>query len=285
MGHSLFSQAHEWNNPGVAVLPLPGKREMTAIAMAYPERVGKVQISDGDWALSIDGTWYYWAQGRFLTQNQRDRWEEYVSIRFYRYKRGPVRKQVITDELAERLRELTKARDSDTRLRFNSFSDALYNVHSKQEADALMEGVTFFSFSTRVHPLLVAPLARVEALITKVAVSDRSVKNFLDNLQQIHGYNWRNIAGTMRRSYHSYGVAVDLTHSRYENWAYWRWAADSGIKEWWDIPIDERHRVPQAVIDAFEDEGFVWGGKWLFFDNIHFEYRPEVLIMADRAIE
>ena len=117
------------------------------------------------------------------------------------------------------------------------------------------------------------------------AVSDLSVKSFLDSLQQIHGYNWRNITGTTRRSYHSYGVAVDLTHSRYEHWAYWRWVADSGITEWWDIPIDERHQVLQAVIDTFEDEGFVWGGKWLLFDNIHFEYRPEVLILADREIE
>lgn len=285
VSHSLFSLTQKENKPGDVVLPLQGKRELTAIAMAYPEHVDKVQIRDGDWALSINGIWYYWASGRFLTQNLRDSWEEYVSIRFYRYKRGSVQMPVITEELAGRLRELTKERDSDTRLRFNSFLDALYNVHSKQEADALMEKITFFNFSTRVHPLLVLPLARVEARITMDAVSDLSVKSFIDSLQDIHGYNWRNIAGTTRRSYHSYGAAVDLTHSRYKNWAYWRWAADSGIEEWWNIPINERHKVPQAVVEAFEDEGFVWGGKWLLFDNIHFEYRPEVLIMADRETE
>jgi hypothetical protein len=30
------------------------------------------------------------------------------------------------------------------------------------------------------------------------------------------------------------------------------------------------------VIKAFEDEGFIWGGKWEQYDNMHFEYRPEM---------
>jgi hypothetical protein len=33
------------------------------------------------------------------------------------------------------------------------------------------------------------------------------------------------------------------------------------------------------VVRYFEDEGFVWGGKWLMFDTIHFEYRPEILVL------
>ncbi|MFO8044148.1 MAG: M15 family metallopeptidase, partial [Alkalispirochaeta sp.] len=63
-------------------------------------------------------------------------------------------------------------------------------------------------------------------------------------------------------------------------WGYWRWAADGGVSEWWNLQGNQRYHPPQAVIDAFEAEGFVWGGKWLFFDPIHFEYRPEVIIMA-----
>jgi hypothetical protein len=34
---------------------------------------------------------------------------------------------------------------------------------------------------------------------------------------------------------------------------------------------------PKAVIEAFERGGFLWGGKWFLFDNMHFEYRPELL--------
>jgi hypothetical protein len=36
---------------------------------------------------------------------------------------------------------------------------------------------------------------------------------------------------------------------------------------------------PAALVRAFERQGFVWGGKWLFFDTMHFEYRPEILLM------
>jgi hypothetical protein len=38
--------------------------------------------------------------------------------------------------------------------------------------------------------------------------------------------------------------------------------------------------IPLPVVQAFERQGFVWGGKWLFFDTMHFEYRPEILLLA-----
>jgi hypothetical protein len=76
-------------------------------------------------------------------------------------------------------------------------------------------------------------------------------------------------------------VAVDLVPRSYGGkWPYWLWAAEGGIAEWWEVPLEERWAVPVAVIEAFEREGFIWGGKWLSFDNLHFEYRPESLLMA-----
>jgi hypothetical protein len=35
---------------------------------------------------------------------------------------------------------------------------------------------------------------------------------------------------------------------------------------------------PKRVIDIFEKEGFIWGGKWTVWDNMHFEYRPELIL-------
>ncbi|MCA1755657.1 MAG: M15 family metallopeptidase [Spirochaeta sp.] len=35
------------------------------------------------------------------------------------------------------------------------------------------------------------------------------------------------------------------------------------------------------MLEVFERHGFVWGGKWLSFDPIHFEYRPEVLLLSE----
>ncbi|WP_372236783.1 M15 family metallopeptidase [Campylobacter pinnipediorum] len=30
------------------------------------------------------------------------------------------------------------------------------------------------------------------------------------------------------------------------------------------------------MVDVFEKNGFIWGGRWKHFDTMHFEYRPEL---------
>lgn len=75
------------------------------------------------------------------------------------------------------------------------------------------------------------------------------------------GFNPRNIAGTERKSAHAFGIAVDLNPKL---GAYWRWQST------WS------NRVPEDVIRAFEDQGFIWGGRWYHFDTMHFEFRPEL---------
>jgi len=52
--------------------------------------------------------------------------------------------------------------------------------------------------------------------------------------------------------------------------AYWRWQRPPAPLRW-------RNQIPQAIVDAFEAEGFVWGGRWFHYDTMHFEYRPELL--------
>jgi hypothetical protein len=39
----------------------------------------------------------------------------------------------------------------------------------------------------------------------------------------------------------------------------------------WETPCRKRWKVPQAVIDAFERHGFLWGSTWLFFETMHFD--------------
>ena len=68
---------------------------------------------------------------------------------------------------------------------------------------------------------------------------------------------------TDRPSAHSYGIAIDLNDALSD---YWRWE-----KNGW------KNRIPQPIVDAFEAEGFIWGGRWFHFDTMHFEYRPELL--------
>ena len=34
------------------------------------------------------------------------------------------------------------------------------------------------------------------------------------------------------------------------------------------------------IVDAFEAEGFAWGGRWYHYDTMHFEWRPELFDAA-----
>ncbi|MGE5676705.1 MAG: M15 family metallopeptidase, partial [Pseudomonadota bacterium] len=83
-------------------------------------------------------------------------------------------------------------------------------------------------------------------------------------------YNYRLIAGTNRLSSHSYGTAVDLAYNKRD---YWRWTSrEEGQKR--------LESYPAEIVEVFERNNFIWGGKWSHFDIMHFEYRPELLLKA-----
>jgi hypothetical protein len=87
-------------------------------------------------------------------------------------------------------------------------------------------------------------------------------------------YNWRNIAGSKRLSPHALGIAIDLNSSR---GAYWRWDMNGRTI------FSKRQNYPTEIINAFEKNNFIWGGKWFFYDLMHFEYRPEIF-MKNRMV-
>jgi hypothetical protein len=82
---------------------------------------------------------------------------------------------------------------------------------------------------------------------------------------------WRDIAGTHRRSMHSFGMTIDL-NTQYSD--YWQWACKCTNE---NADLKYQNRIPQVIVDIFEKHGFIWGGKWYHYDTMHFEYRPEVL--------
>jgi frataxin-like iron-binding protein CyaY len=81
-------------------------------------------------------------------------------------------------------------------------------------------------------------------------------------------YNYRVISGTNRLSAHSYGIAIDLASNKSD---YWKWTSREKGNE-------RIKKYPTEIIKAFEDNNFIWGGKWGHFDILHFEYRPEVIL-------
>jgi hypothetical protein len=60
---------------------------------------------------------------------------------------------------------------------------------------------------------------------------------------------------------------------------YWQWTAAKGI-DWHSVPVEKRQNPPVAVVRAFEEQGFIWGGRWPRYDTMHFEYHPELLILG-----
>ena len=83
-------------------------------------------------------------------------------------------------------------------------------------------------------------------------------------------FNYRYIAGTNRLSPHAFGIAIDLVR---DNRDYWKWASrEQGQKR--------LESYPKELVEIFEKNGFVWGGKWNHFDILHFEYRPEIILKS-----
>jgi len=259
---------------------------MRALAAAYPSRIENVEYRNDDWAVLLGDNWYYYASGRLLPEELLDRVDDFTSQRFYDYysKELPSLRGASAGQ-SFRSRDFTAGRSGGLRQRSQHFFDALWQMGSSDEASRAVRSVVFLGMTVSVHPITLEDLSAVEEKILAAARTDPLVQSWVNSIGTMHGWNWRNIAGTQSRSSHSYGVAIDiLPASLGGKETYWQWAAQRG-KEWWNIPYEDRYHPPDAVIKAFESHGFIWGGKWPFFDTMHFEYRPEVFILSGFELE
>ncbi|MEX2442407.1 MAG: M15 family metallopeptidase [Alkalispirochaeta sp.] len=261
---------------------LDGFIHLRAYQTAYPDRVEAVAFRDGDWTIRVDGTWFYWANGRLLPEKARSAWEKYAPVRLYRYETGPYRIPPVPASREELLAGWIDLPPQALPRQHNGFHGVLYGALSAGHAREIMVNVRWFGFSVRVHPIMVKPLRAVERDTREILGTSPEVRAFLRGLAHVDGQLWRRIAGTRSLSYHSYGVAIDLIPARYNGtFSYWRWAAEADVTKWWDLRVDQRWLPPLKLVEIFERHGFVWGGRWLFFDSIHFEYRPEIHAVND----
>ena len=269
------------------------ERTVKALAAAYPLRIEKAEFINDDWAVLMDGVWYYYAGGKMLPEKLREQAEKYsgaYDIPNYPAELPPWTEP--TPEQVERYRGRNTGNNANNRNnnsgnteerpraqpRSNHFSEALWQAASRSEASQRMQNVNFFGYTISVHSGIVGVLDGVKERITAAAKVDPRAQSWISDIGEVYGWNWRNIAASQSRSNHSYGIAVDiLPKSLNGKETYWLWAAQKG-KEWWNVPYEDRYHPPDAVIKAFEAYGFIWGGKWIIFDTMHFEYRPEVLI-------
>jgi len=274
--------------------PSRAELAMKALAAAYPwciERaefrptnsVGEAnETGDGDWAVLLRDTWYYYAGGRMLTEELLDSASEYSGVFVsYNYQRELPPWTEPNTEQVERFRE--RNRNNNTEIiprpqlrRSLAFQEALWQSGSRDESSRRVKSISFLGHTVPVHSDIVEILSKVEERITTIAKTDPNVQSWITNIGEMHGWNWRNVAGSASRSNHSYGIAIDILPKSLGGKAtYWQWTAN-----WWNIPYEGRYHPPDAVIKTFESYGFIWGGKWTYYDTMHFEFRPEIFILS-----
>jgi hypothetical protein len=257
----------------------PAADIMKAFKRAYPDRVAEAAIRNNDWALRIDNTWFYWAGGRLLPEDSLSLSDEYTPYPFYFYPRELPPIPVYTAEQKQEIYKRLNRREDNPPRRHPGIYNALWRIKDKATSWERVKDIYFLGKKTQVHRDLLEELAAVEEEILEIAKSDPDLQRFIAGLTSVAGYTWRPIAGTNSLSAHSYGIAIDIIpRNMRKRITYWRWQLPYD-KDWFLIPYEKRFMPPDSFIRAFENHGFVWGGKWFYFDTIHFEYRPEILIL------
>ncbi|GHV73834.1 hypothetical protein AGMMS49940_11360 [Spirochaetia bacterium] len=254
---------------------------------AYPERLGPAVFEDGEWTFTMDGKRWYFAQGRFLPQEDAARPEEFRPLYLYRYvlegRDDPNPWQPLANQILSRRLSSGSYRgrlSPNPGARRSPFYETLWQARSREEAFSQQQRITFLGWSVRIHRNIAAPLNRAEARIAALAEKDPEIQGWIKSLHSITAWNWRNIAGSENRSFHAYGAAVDLLMKAQPGMeTYWQWTAAKGI-DWRTVPPEKRQSPPAAVIRIFEEQGFIWGGRWPWYDTMHFEYHPELLIFG-----
>jgi hypothetical protein len=267
------------------------------LTAAYPGRIEKAEFRNDDWAVLMDGIWYYYAGGRMLPEALMERVDEFTgSVGMYNYQSELPPWTEPTPEQSERYRSMGISRNSNNtnnnsetprpqRERSNHFREALWQSSNRSESSLRVKSVSFLGKTVVVHSGIAGVLSLVEKRIMALAEADSQVRTWVTGIGEVTGWNWRNVANSESRSNHSYGIAIDiLPKSLGGKQTYWQWAAQSG-RDWWSVPYTDRYHPPDAVIKAFEAYGFAWGGKWTYYDTMHFEYRPEVFIFSGMELE
>lgn len=238
-----------------------------------------------DYLVSVENTRYktkhefYWCDGKMLPEEELENQDQYKPF-IYGFSNVLREPSEFTDDELARLQEYTKRENrKNNGGESHFFLESVYNCHSRGSTEKHIIGINIFGKNLNVHKDIKAPLKRVEAKVVEAAKQDKEIQKFIDGLKSCGGYNWRLIDGTKRKSMHCLGIAIDILPKRITGEIFWSWAKDKNPKGWMKTPIKARWIPPQKVIDLFEEEGFIWGGYWPIWDNMHFEYRPELIEM------
>lgn len=163
-------------------------------------------------------------------------------------------------------------RDEDTsRIRHLGFYKAIYGSDENAVKEHLVK-IPWFKQSFDESFIVVTSANNAdkafERVMQKLSASAELYSQFLSNQDAFY---WRNIADSPNLSPHSFGIALDI-NTQFSK--YWLWDKKEHSQYQYE------NQIPLEIVHAFEEEGFIWGGRWWHYDTMHFEYRPEIICYA-----
>ena len=242
-----------------------GRVDMYCLRRAYPQIAGMVADAQGQWLVFADGRRVLYAaapgqtssgqtsSGQMPPGGQESEWV--VSVRVSMAEPYPL----------EPDRPETPLGVSPGRRRSYDLLQALYGASPKAVGSHLMQA-RLLGQHLHLSPAAAQAMNRADALLAPQAAYEPRLKTLL---KMDGGFAWRRIAGENRLSPHAFGIAFDISPGIA---TYWRW---SKLR-----PHPLQKSYPASIVAAFENEGFIWGGKWHEYDLMHFEYRPEIICKA-----
>lgn len=246
------------------------RAKIVAILLGYYEQIDYIAFRENSAAFQINGKWIYYADGKLLDKKQLPHATRYKKI-FYNYDIAPLN--------LNRAKPVPNKEYIDIP-RSSALFFALLNEQSRDSISKSVITHKVLNLEVRAHPFLHTPLKKVESSLINLRLRDRATTQFLEGTDHISGHVNRRIAGSVNLSMHTFGLALDFIPKNARGKAiYWQWIRDGKKRDpWWIVPHEERLNIPPEMVALFESHGFIWGGKWDYFDTIHFEYRPELII-------
>lgn len=221
------------------------------LEQAYPDSIHQVVMAGSvpQHILMKDGTTIPWDDGHAKTFDEKlasPDFEDTLSIPYPRHNAPPPSKN-----------------EDPGRIRSEPFLMSAYGRDKKE----VKQNLTSVTWSPSNRPIPFNKKNGAASALARTARALAQLKRHLEYVNPIGGtFKWRHIAGTKRLSAHSFGIAIDINVSKSR---YWRWTPN------FEAVVFKR-QIPAAIVDVFEQNRFIWGGKWYHFDTMHFEYRPEL---------
>lgn len=237
----------------------------------------------GDWKIQITNKnrteILYYAHGKLLPKDELKNESLYTTFLYHYPKEVPNPKNFTENDINRILEFSNPKKRTENKGTSPFFYNFIYDVKDRIKTESHIKKMLFLGKSTNVHDFLHDKLNLVQNEIYQWAKKDSEVLNFINKIQSADSYSWRSISDSGKRSFHSMGLALDILPKGWEQKnLYWAWRRDIVGNKWMMLDLDRRWMPPKKVIEIFEQHGFIWGGKWIIWDNMHFEYRPEIVI-------